>query len=358
MSDIRIKDLKAGQLIDSVFIVASIEIRSKKNGGNFFTIKLSDSTGSVGAVAWDSIDLFESGEIKPDDYVRITGDVNLYQDVLQIVIKGVKKVDFREINPADFLPHTSKDIGEMIEELHNYISNIKQPFIKNLVEIIFSDEEVINGVSNAPAAASMHQAYIGGLLEHTLAVLKNALTIAGNYPQTDVDLLTAGVLLHDIGKIYEYQWTPKICYSDQGRLIGHISIGTQMLEKYTSRIDNFPQNLKTILTHLIVSHHGTLEWGSPRRPATLEAFILHYADNIDAKSSTYIEETQRSKERGEDWTGYLKMFDGSLFVGYDDLYEPTPNPKEPTLKTRKAVNEIGEEYSEKPKPAQTDIFTF
>lgn len=324
MEHIFIKDVKPGVKISSSYLLLSVDERSKKNGESFYSLTLGDSTGSISAVMWDNFEVFTKGSIKSDDYVYVQGDVTTYQDSTQLVVKNIRKIKEDEINPVDFLPHTPYDINTMFDELKANIKIVKQRELKELLKQIFSDTEIINGYKSAPSALSMHQAYIGGLLEHTIGVVRNCIAISENYSNNyslcDIDLLITGALIHDMGKIYEFEWMPKIQYSDRGRLLGHIIIGIEMLEKFICGVENFPENLKTLLNHLIISHHGLLEWGSPKRPKTLEAIILHFADNIDAKLTTYIQECTKAREKGLRWTDYNKMFERYLFAGFDETH--------------------------------------
>ncbi len=315
MEHIKISELEPGTPVKSVYLIQSLEKRQKRSGEMYVTLVLQDKSGTVQAVMWENAGKFLRGEIKAEDFVKISGDVGIYNNQLQLTLRSVEKLAEDKIEIEQFLSHSKRSVEEMHGELRKAVESVKTPHLKALLKSFFEDAEFLDAFSRAPSAMSMHQAYIGGLLEHTLAVLRVALAIGELYQPYDRDLLTTGVLLHDMGKIHEFAYRRAIRYTSVGRLLGHITIGFCLVEKKIDGIPDFPQETRIMLLHLLLSHHGHKEWGSPRRPKTIEALLLHYADYVDAYLSTYKETTEKARERGDLWTGWQRMFERFLFAG-------------------------------------------
>jgi len=315
---IAVEDLQEGMEIESIFVVRSVEKSKKRNGEAFIKLVLVDATGEINAVAWDNIEGFLDDKITQEDFVKVKGVIGRYQNQLQMTVLKAEKVDEAEVNLSEFVPFTPFDIKELKQELFNFIRRVNDPNYRRLLESFFNDAEFLEEFCHAPSAKSMHQAYVGGLLEHTVGVCKNAVAIADNYQGCDYDLLITGALLHDIGKTKEFQITRTIDYTDDGRLRGHIIIGIEMLTEKLSSLPEFPEEKRILLEHLILSHHGLKEWGSPRRPKTMEALILHWADYIDAYMSTYLEVVKKCKDKGIRWSEWNRMFERYLFAGFEE----------------------------------------
>ncbi len=328
-----IKDLQEGMEVESIYLVCSLKKNKKKNGEDYISLSLGDATGEIAAVIWDDVDAFLQNRIKTNDFVKINGTVGRYQERLQLTLNKVERVDETEVNLGDFILHTPYDIEDLKQQLFRFINQVTDEHLKALLNKFFMDDKFMEAFARAPSAKTMHQAYIGGLLEHTVGVCKNAVAIANNYPGCNYSLLITGALLHDIGKIKEFTIHRYIEYTDEGRLKGHIIISIEMINDKFSQLESFPVEKKVLLEHLIISHHGYKEWGSPKRPKTMEALILHWADYIDAYLSTYLEVIRKCREQGYRWSEWNRMFERYLFAGFDapiDASPPQPAESLPT----------------------------
>jgi len=314
MKNFFVANLKPNTQVKDIFLVKSLSIKQKKSGEDFVLMELADRTGVISAVVWDNVNEIR-GTINQNDFVKINGDVGMYHDSKQLTIRMIKKVEEEEAEPKDFLPFSPRNFNEMFEQFKKYIEMIQDKHLHELIDKIFEDKEVLEGFLNAPAATQMHHSYIHGLLEHTLGVIKNCLSLAENYPECNRDLLIVGGILHDIGKICEFSYKRSIQYTMVGRLEGHITIGVEMIEEKLRKMKEFPEETKILLKHIILSHHRLLEYGSPKRPKTLEALVLSYSDIIDAEMHTYITELKKSRENNLLFTNYMKIFERQMYVG-------------------------------------------
>lgn len=278
-----LKTINRATRFESTFLVQSKEVRSKKKSGEpYLVLRLADRTGVMDARMWDNVAaVAEVFEIS--DFIEIRGRVQDYNSQVQIVVGRLKVVPRAEIDPAEFLPRTRRNIHKMFGELLTTIDAFSDPHLRRLMSGIFRDTETARRFKQAPAASGMHHAWIGGLLEHVLSCLQVSKLLASHYSELDGDLLASGVLLHDFGKIFELSVDHAIEYTDEGRLLGHIAMGSAWLERRCDEIDGFPPRLKTLLLHLVLSHHGKLEFGSPKQPLFPEALALHYIDDLDSR---------------------------------------------------------------------------
>ena len=308
-----ITDIKAGDRVDDIFVLSEKILSQKRDGNNFLNVTLSDKTGTIKGVVWDNVDQIAAG-ITSGDFAHVNGSVSDYRGTLQVVIKKMEPISPDMIDPSDFLPQTSRDIEGMLERLIKITETIKTDYLKALIDAFFKDKEFVNKFKTAPAAKKMHHAYIGGLLEHTLSMVSLADKIAGHYSGIDRDLLLSGTILHDIGKIDEFEYQFKIDYSDKGRLLNHIVIGLKMVDDKLSGIEHFPEDQMLLLKHLIVSHHGTREFGSPEPPKTIEAVLLNYIDEIDSKVNG-IRDFIASEDPDETWTSYHRLLERHFYKG-------------------------------------------
>jgi len=308
-----ITDIKAGDRVDDIFVLSEKILSQKRDGNNFLNVTLSDKTGTIKGVVWDNVDQIAAG-ITSGDFALVNGSVSDYRGTLQVVIKKMEPISPDMIDPSDFLPQTSRDIEGMLERLIKITETIKTDYLKALIDAFFKDKEFVNKFKTAPAAKKMHHAYIGGLLEHTLSMVSLAEKIAGHYSGIDRDLLLSGTVLHDIGKIDEFEYQFKIDYSDKGRLLNHIVIGLKMVDDKLSGIEHFPEDQMLLLKHLIVSHHGTREFGSPEPPKTIEAVLLNYIDEIDSKVNG-IRDFIASEDPDETWTSYHRLLERHFYKG-------------------------------------------
>ena len=285
-----IKDLSDGDIIaGQVFLVLSKEKRLKKNGAPYLHLVLGDKTGRISGKVWDQADiLFEQFQV--DDFVSIKGVVQTYNQKLDLRINSIREIEETRINPVDFMPQTNKGIPELLNRLKEILGSVKDKYLVQLIHLFLEDADWLRDFQNAPAATKHHHVYLGGLLEHTVTLAELALRILPIYPILNQDLLLTAIFLHDIGKIQELSYQRSFKYTNEGNLIGHITLGVMMLKERAQRIEGFPPDLLTSLTHLIISHHGTHEWGSPVLPGSPEAFALHYLDNLDAKLFPFIQQ--------------------------------------------------------------------
>jgi len=308
-----ITDIKAGDLIDDIFVLSEKILAQKKDGNNFLNVTLSDKTGTIKGVVWDNVDQITAG-VNSGDFVHIKGNVTEYKEALQLVIKNMETFSAHEIDPADFLPMTPRNIESMFERLVKITASVKPFYLKQLIQAFWNDKEFIREFKIAPAAKKMHHAYIGGLLEHTLSMVSLAEKVAGHYGGIDRDLLIAGAMLHDIGKTKEFEYEFRIDYTDQGRLLNHIVIGIEMIDEKLSEIKDFPEEKMLLLKHMIISHHGAREFGSPEPPKTIEAVILNYIDEIDSKVNG-IRNFMAKEDPNEPWTSYHRLLERHFYKG-------------------------------------------
>lgn len=301
-----IKFIKSGDFLDDIFVLSEKNLSQKKNGENFLNVLLSDKTGNLKGVVWDNVDQINAG-LSSGCFVHVKGNVNEYRGNLQLVIKKMSEISAGGVDQTDFIPITNRNIDNMLDRLLKITASIETGYIRKLLEAFWNDAEFMVKFKKAPAAKKMHHAYIGGLVEHTLSMALLAEKIAGHYSGVNNDLFLAGAILHDIGKIREFDYRFKIDYSDEGRLLGHIVIGLQMIDDKLKEIKDFPENQAFLLRHMIVSHHGLREFGSPELPKTVEAVLLNYIDEIDSKVFG-IRDFIASEDPNETWTSYHKVF--------------------------------------------------
>lgn len=311
--NIYVKDIRAGDRVSDIFLVTEKNMAISQKGNPYLNLKLRDRTGEVDGRVWDSAaemnNLFQAGDI-----IRIQSQAVSFRDVLQLSISKITVADDPAINPADYLPSSASDISEMFETLMGIISTVGNPHLKALLELIFSDEEIADSFQKAPAAKGFHHAYIGGLLEHTLSVTQLLALVADHYQDVNRDLVIAGGILHDIGKIHELSFKGSMNYTDEGRLIGHIVIAVELVDAKIAEIEDFPEQLGLELRHILLSHHGTLEFGSPKRPKTLEALIVNFIDDLDAKMNAFGEFIS-SSEGESSWTPYHRLLERFIYRG-------------------------------------------
>ena len=273
------------------------------------SVILQDKTGVLDSKVWDPYSP-AIGEYEAGDYIEVTGDVIVYANALQAKLYRIRKCQEIEYDPADYMPVSKKDIYEMYEEVLQLTDSVQQKHLKELLELFFKDEEFKKEFRNASAAKTIHHGFIGGLLEHSLSVAKLCNAMCDNYPILNRDLLITAALLHDVGKIRELSPFPENDYTDDGQLLGHIYLGAQMVAEKAAQIKGFPAELSRELQHCILSHHGELEYGSPKKPALIEALVLSMADNLDAKVETFTEQLDNNDRKG--WLGYCKFLDTNI----------------------------------------------
>jgi len=302
--------LREGEHISEVYLCKTKQSLKTKMGKTYYSLVLQDKTGTVDAKIWElggGIDHFE-----PMDYIKVDGDVTSFQGIIQLNVKRVRKAGEGEFVPADYLPTSSKNIDQMYEELLVYVNQIQNEKMRSLATSFFvDDKEFIKKFKNHSAAKSVHHGFVGGLLEHTLSVVKLCDFYTLRYPVLNKDLLICAALFHDIGKIEEISPFPQNDYTDEGQLLGHIMIGIEMVSAKICEIENFPKKTALELKHCILAHHGELEYGSPKKPAMIEALALHLADNTDAKMQTMTELLNGAGENNG-WLGYNRLFESNI----------------------------------------------
>lgn len=306
-----IETLREGERINDVYLCKYKQSAVTKNGKPYENVILQDKTGTIDAKIWEpnsmGIDDFEAL-----DYVAVVGDVSSFQGALQVSIKRVRKVHEGEYEPSNYLPVSEYDIEEMYEQLLGFVKAIKNPYLAQIANHFFvEDTDFVKRFQFSSAAKSVHHGFVGGLLEHTLSVLKLCQFYVKQYPILNEDLLYTAALCHDIGKVYELSAFPENDYTDDGQLLGHIVMGCEMVGEQIRKIPGFPPKLGNELKHCILAHHGELEFGSPKKPALVEAVALNFADNTDAKMETMKEIFKAAGEQ-KDWLGYNRLLESNV----------------------------------------------
>lgn len=304
-----IEELREGEMVSEIYLCKTKQVAKTKAGKSYYSLVLQDKSGTLDGKVWELSNGIEHFDAM--DYIKIEGQVTSFQGSNQLNIKRIRKASEGEYDPANYMPCTGKNVEEMYQELVGYISLVKDVYLKQLLEGYFvKDAAFIKAFKNHSAAKSVHHGFIGGLLEHTLGVTRLCKAYTDIYPILNGSLLITAAMFHDIGKLKEISTFPQNDYTDSGQLLGHIVMGTMMLEEKIKEIPNFPEKLKNELLHCIVSHHGELEFGSPKKPSLIEAVALNFADNTDAKIQTFTEVLQG--EHSEDWLGYNRFFESNL----------------------------------------------
>ena len=308
-----IETLRDGMHIKEVYLCKTKTIAVTKNGKEYGNVVLQDKTGQIEAKIWD-LNNPGIGEFEPMDYVAVEGNVTVFNNANQLNINRVRCASEGEYSPMDYFPVSSKNLGEMYQELKKLIVSMQNQYLQKLCKAFFIDDVAFaKRFCRHSAAKSVHHGFIGGLLEHTLSVTQLCDLTAGHYPFLNRDLLLTGAMLHDIGKTKELSAFPTNDYTDAGQLLGHIMIGAQMAEDKIQHIDGFPEKLHNEVIHLILSHHGELEYGSPKKPALMEAMVLSFADNMDAKIETMYEALNSKPPQNPDgWVGFNKLLDSNI----------------------------------------------
>ncbi|HTK95622.1 MAG TPA: HD domain-containing protein [Terriglobales bacterium] len=326
MKDFYIQDAaqQENKIITASFVVASKQIKPKKNGELYLWLTLADKTGHLEGRMWDNVtDSLYAFE--QNDFIKVKGLINKYNGKFQLTIHKLRKMEESEVDFADYLPKTTKDIDQLWSTVGEFVATFQNPHLKALLEAFMADPDISAAYKVAPAAKTLHHAFIGGLLDHVVSLFTSCDLMCRNYPQIDRDLLLTGAFLHDIGKIHELSYQRAFSYTTRGQLLGHMIIELEMLQAKIKDVERrlgqpFPEELKTLIEHLIISHHGEYEFGSPKLPMFPEALMLHYLDDLDSKMEAMRAHFEREAETESEWTGY----NGSL--------------ARPLLNTRKFLN--------------------
>ena len=309
-----IKEIRNGRNIEGLFLVKNMRRAETRAGSPYLMLNVMDSTGEIAGRVWDDADKWME-ECRPGGIVLLKGQAQAYKEVLQLKINMLKAVDHSNLDMALFIPSAPYEIKSMAAEVMKLVRTVKNPHLQQLLLLFFKDSGFLKNFKKAPAAKSMHHAYMGGLLEHTLAVTRLADKVSDLYPDVDRSILIAGALLHDIGKIEEFGIDVfPFDYTDKGRLVGHLVIGVDMIQEKIKQLQDFPEELGVRLKHLILSHHGRHEFGSPALPMTREAFILNFLDDLDAKINYINRLGDQMRDPGHQWTEYQRNLERFLFV--------------------------------------------
>lgn len=296
-----VSDLKDGQAVASLFLVREKEIRtSPRTGTSWLQLELADRTGTIPAKMWDNFSAI-AATFEQDDVVQIRGRVKTYNGQRELTLEQIIPAAERDYDLGDFLPHTKQDVEKLYGEVREAIAGMKNPWLKRLLTAVVEDPAIAPKFKRAPAAMTMHHAYIGGLLEHVASLIGLSRRVTSHYPELDPDLLLAGIVLHDIGKIDELHYSRAFDYTTEGRLLGHITIGVSIVRDKILAMSDFPNPLAVLVEHLILSHHGTHEFGSPSLPQTREAVALHFLDDMDSKMAA-MRATLEAPAQEEAWT--------------------------------------------------------
>lgn len=320
-----------GDTVEEVYLVGDKQLRANRNGNLYLQVELRDRTGAISARLWNAGEhLFRSFDT--GDFVLVKAKVQLFQGALQMILSHLERVESEKVELSDFLPHTEHDVSKLLERLRGSLMKLQNPHLRALVECFLMDDDLMRDFARAPAGIRNHHAYLGGLLEHVVTLLDGAERLAPLYPELDRDLLLTGIFLHDIGKVRELSYAKSFGYTDEGQLIGHLVIGVEMLNEKVDKVpdltgENFPRELLLRVKHLIVSHHGSYEFGSPKLPMTPEAIALNHLDNFDAKVHSFTRDIREDRNQTSAWTPYNQSLQRRLFKGSTNgseaMYSPT-----------------------------------
>jgi 3'-5' exoribonuclease len=314
-----VTDLLSDQNITSFFLVHEKELRNTREGRAYLRLELGDRSGTIEARMWDQFETIAK-DIHRDDFVKVQARVEVYRNKPQLALIQVRLAKSEEIDLADYLPHTTADVEKMFAELCGYAESISNPWLKQLVLGMIADPEIARRYKRAPAAKVMHHAYLGGLLEHVISLCGMARRVATHYPELDIDLLLTAAILHDVGKLEELCYERSIGYTTPGQLLGHIVMELETVTRAIDKIAGFPAPLKTVVQHLLISHHGQYEFGSPKLPMIREAMVFHYLDDLDSKLAA-VRVALATASGDDEWSAYSSAL-GRKFLKLDEFLKP------------------------------------
>jgi len=343
MKDFYIRDCSQHEnaTIVSSFVVASKQIKPKRTGDLYIALTLADRTGQIEAKVWDNVHEFLNA-FEQDDFVKVKGLVNKFNNKFQLTVHKLRKLEENEVDFSDYLPKTEKDVDALWRTLGDFVESFQNPYLKSLIQAFMADPEIATNYKNAPAAKSLHHAFIGGLLDHVVSLFTVCDLASRNYPQINRDLLLSGAFLHDIGKLHELSYARSITYTTKGQLLGHMIIELEMLQAKINHVPDFPSDLKILLEHMIISHHGQYEFGSPKLPMFPEALMLHYLDDLDSKMESMRAQFEREANNDDAWTGYNPSLARPLLNSTKFLTKKEEPPKQDE-KPQEAAAETPEE---------------
>ncbi len=325
-----IKELEPNQVISTFFLVQNKEIRQKKSGEPYLSLSLGDRTGELDAKMWDNVvDVMETFD--RDDFVKVKGIIQVFHNRPQLTIHKMRRVGEEEVEFGDYFPASERNPDEMMAELREIAGGLKNTHLRGLLMAVLDDPEIAQRYKIAPAAKQIHHAYLGGLIEHVLSLCAMAKLAASHYRGIDRDLLLTGVVLHDLGKIYELSYERGFSYTAEGQLVGHINIGMRLVGEKLARMPDFPPRLRTLVEHMILSHHGHLEFGSPKVPQFPEAMLLHYLDDLDAKMESMRVMVDRDRQVEGLFTAYNPAMERSILKKAKYMEEPAVSQVAPQV---------------------------
>jgi 3'-5' exoribonuclease len=308
-----VSDLKENDAVDTCFLVKEKASAITKTGSPYLKLRLVDRSGEIEGRLWNGVDQL-TGVFEKDDFVRVKGKGVSYQDRLQLNVTHLRRAGEEEIDLADYFAMAETDPEEMFQSLLGICAGIRNPWLSRLLTLLWEDSDFVARFKRAPAAKELHHTFLGGLLEHTLSVARLVLQNGNHYPGLNLDLLLAGAILHDIGKVDELSYRRSFDYTEPGRLLGHIVLGLERVDASIRRIDGFPEDLALLLKHLLVSHHGQTLWGSPKKPMILEGVMLHYLDDLDAKMNGIRQFLRAQVPAGAGWSPFHRMYDQFFYL--------------------------------------------
>jgi 3'-5' exoribonuclease len=314
-----VNELKDGDAVDEVFLLADKQLRANRNANLYLLAQLRDRTGVVSGLMWNVAEDAVS-HVSAGDFVHVKGKVQLYQGNLQLILTAIQKAPSDGMDPSEFHPRGGQDVDKLMARLREILLSIEEPPLRMLMECFLIDERLMADLARAPAGIKAHHAFHGGLLEHVVTILEVARRIRDLYPKVDFNLLLAGIFLHDLGKIREMSYDATFAYTDEGQLLGHLVIGVEILTQKIAEVSRltgeaFPHETALRLKHLILSHHGSYEFGSPKLPMTPEAIALHHLDNLDAKLFEFTRNIEEDPNSDSSWTPFSARLDRKIFKG-------------------------------------------
>ena len=357
MKQVFVSGLVPNEPVTTYFLVTHKEIRQKKSGESYLSLSLADRTGEIEAKMWDNV-----GEViatfERDDFVKVKGLTQVFQNRHQFTVHKLRRLEDHEIEPADYFPCSKRDAEEMFTELQGIIASMGNQHLRLLLEAIFADEQIARLYKRAPAAKTIHHAYLGGLLEHVLSLCTLCRTMAAHYPGLDLDLLLTAAMVHDIGKIEELSFDRSFSYTTPGQLLGHIVIGLRMVDDKIRSLPDFPPKLRLLLEHIILSHHGELEFGSPKVPVFAEALLFHHLDNLDSKMEAMRCAVEKDRHVDGEFTGWVHALERSIlrkerFLNPPEVTAPTAAETAPLDASSEALPRAEPPPTITPKPLPT-----
>jgi 3'-5' exoribonuclease len=337
------------KVVISSFVVAVKQVKPRKSGEPYLALTLADRSGQIEAKMWDNVADCVDG-FDQEHFIKVKGLINKYNHRFQLTIHKLRRLEEAEIDFADYLPKTTKDIDELWRTLEEFVASVQDAHLKALVRLFMDDPEIAAAYKSAPAAKTLHHAYIGGLLDHVVSLFRSCDLICRNYPQINRDLLLTGAFLHDIGKIHELAYNRSFSYTTRGQLLGHMIIELEMVQEKLEMLPDFPGPLKTLIEHLIISHHGQYDFGSPKLPMFPEALMLHYLDDLDSKIESMRAHFEREAALENPWTSYNGSL-GRPLLNTVKFLAPVPEA-EPAVPPCAAAEVCPTPALEAPEPAE------